>query len=69
VRLSTRNQLPGIVDTVQLGEAMAVVKVTLHGGQQVTASITREAVEDLGLAAGVPVTALIKSTEVMLAVD
>jgi molybdopterin-binding protein len=69
VRLSTRNQLLGTVDSVLLGEAMAVVKVTLAGGQSVTASITREAADDLALAAGVPVTVLVKSTQVMLAVE
>jgi len=69
VKLSTRNQLPGTVAAVQIGDAMAVVKVVLDGGQQVTASITRDAAEDLGLAVGVPVTVLVKSTEVMLAVE
>ena len=69
MKLSTRNQLPGTVAAVQIGDAMAVVKVVLDGGQQVTASITRDAAEDLGLAVGVPVTVLVKSTEVMLAVE
>ena len=69
MRLSTRNQFPGTVESIQVEEAMAVVKVTLSGGQSVTASITREAAEDLALAPGVPVTALVKSTEVMLAVE
>lgn len=69
MRLSTRNQLPGTVTMVQLGEAMAVVKVTLDGGQAVTASVTREAVEDLGLGEGSKVTVLVKSTEVMLATE
>lgn len=69
MRLSTRNQLPGTVESVQVGEAMAIVKVTLDGGQTVTASITREAAEDLALAEGSAVTVLVKSTEVMLAVD
>ena len=69
MRLSTRNQLPGTVDSVLTGEAMAVVKVTLDGGQTITASITKEAAEDLGLATGTPVTVLVKSTEVMLAVE
>lgn len=68
MKLSTRNQLPGTVESVQSGEAMAVVKVALAGGQHITASITKEAVAELGLAAGVPVTALVKSTEVMLGV-
>jgi molybdate transport system regulatory protein len=69
MKLSTRNQLPGTVESVQSGEAMAVVKVTLAGGQSITSSITKEAAQDLGLAAGVAVTVLVKSTEVMLAVE
>ena len=70
MRLSTRNQLPGTVTSIQQGEAMAVVKVTLDGGGQlITSSITREAAEDLGLAEGTAVTVLIKSTEVSLAVE
>jgi molybdate transport system regulatory protein len=48
---------------------MAVVKVTLDGGQEVTAAITKEAVENLGLQIGQHVVALVKSTEVMLAVE
>jgi molybdate transport system regulatory protein len=46
-----------------------VVKIELDGGQQVTASITKDAADDLGLTVGTPVTALIKATEVMLAVE
>ena len=69
MRLSTRNQLPGTVDALTRGEAMAVVKVTLDSGQTVTASITREAADDLALAPGTKFTVLVKSTEVMLAVD
>jgi molybdopterin-binding protein len=69
MRLSTRNQLTGIVAAIEIGSVMSVVKVDLDGGQQVTASITKDAVEDLGLTVGTPVTALIKSTEVMLGVE
>jgi molybdate transport system regulatory protein len=69
MRLSTRNQLPGTVESVDLGEAMAVVKVTVDGNHPITASITREAAEDLKLAAGSKVTVLVKSTEVMLGVE
>jgi molybdopterin-binding protein len=69
VRLSTRNQLPGTVESVQTGEAMAIVKVILDDGHPVTASITREAVDDLQLVKGTKVTVLVKSTEVMLAVE
>ncbi|MEU8685570.1 TOBE domain-containing protein [Streptomyces sp. NPDC048611] len=64
--LSIRNRLPGTVTEVATGGAMAGVKVAVTGGE-LTAAITREAVEDLGLAAGSEVTALIKSTEIALA--
>jgi|tagenome__1003787_1003787.scaffolds.fasta_scaffold20632123_2 molybdopterin-binding protein len=69
MRLSTRNQLPATVESVQAGEAMAVVKVTLDTGQAMIASITRDAADELRLEAGSKVTVLVKSTEVMLAVD
>ena len=70
MRLSTRNQLAGTVTEVNLGSVMATVKVRLDGGDQiVTASITKEPVEELGLAVGTAATVLVKSTEVMLGVD
>ena len=70
MRLSTRNQLSGTITDVTLGSVMATVKVRLDGGDQiVTASITKEAAEELGLAVGTKATVLVKSTEVMLAVD
>ncbi|MFJ7495921.1 molybdopterin-binding protein [Streptomyces sp. NPDC097727] len=64
--LSIRNQLPGIVTAVEAGEVMAIVKVRLTGGQEITAAITLEAVKELGLAEGCSVRTLIKSTEVSL---
>ena len=69
MRLSTRNQLPGTVESVQVGEAMTVVKVNLDGGQEMTAAITRDAADELGLSSGTKVTVLVKSTEVMLATE
>jgi molybdopterin-binding protein len=69
MRLSIRNQLPGTVDSLTPGSVMTIVKITLDGGQTVTSSITKEAAEELALAPGVRVTVLVKSTEVMLAVD
>ncbi|MEV6759284.1 TOBE domain-containing protein [Streptomyces sp. NPDC051105] len=65
--LSIRNQIPGTVTAVTAGEVMATVKVRLDGGQDLTAAITLEAVEDLGLAEGSAVRAMMKSTEVALA--
>jgi molybdopterin-binding protein len=70
MRLSTRNQLKGTIAEVQLGAVMATVKVRLDGGDQiVTASITKDAAEELGLTEGQPATVLVKSTEVMIGVD
>jgi len=64
--LSIRNQIPGTVAEVAVGGAMAAVKVTVDGGE-LTAAITADAATELGLAAGSPVVALIKSTEISLA--
>jgi molybdopterin-binding protein len=70
MRLSTRNQLSGTITEVDLGAVMATVKVRLDGGDQiVTASITKDAAEDLGLEVGKAATVLIKSTEVMIGVE
>jgi molybdopterin-binding protein len=69
MRLSARNQLAGTVAAIDVGAVMAIVKVDLPGGQQITASITKEAVEQLGVTVGSAVTAIIKSTEVMLGVE
>lgn len=65
--LSIRNQFPGTVTAITRGEAMATVKVRLDGGQEITAAITLESVDDLGLTEGSAVRALVKSTEIALA--
>ncbi|MBN2112776.1 MAG: TOBE domain-containing protein [Acidimicrobiia bacterium] len=67
MRLSARNQLQGKVAEIEHGTVMSTVRVALPGGQTLTAAITREAAEELGLAPGDPVIAVIKATEVMLA--
>ncbi|MEV7522792.1 TOBE domain-containing protein [Streptomyces sp. NPDC091371] len=63
--ISIRNQIAGTVADVAVGPAMASVKVDVDGGG-LTAAITADAVEALGLAAGSSVVALIKATEVSL---
>ena len=70
MKLSIRNQLSGTVLSVSKGEAMAVVRIRLDGGDQViTSSVTRDAAEDLGLTEGSPLTVLVKSTDISLAVE
>ena len=69
MRMSTRNQLQGTVAAVEHGGVMSTVRVTLAGGDTITAAITREAAQELELAPGGPVVALVKATEVMLGVE
>ncbi|MFI5979367.1 molybdopterin-binding protein [Streptomyces sp. NPDC051555] len=65
--ISIRNQIPGTVTDIATGGAMGSVKVSVEGGA-LTAAITKDAVEALGLSAGTSVVALIKSTEISLSV-
>jgi molybdopterin-binding protein len=67
VRLSARNQLKATVESVNHGEVMSTIRVTLGDGQQITAAITKDAAQELGLAPGDEVLVVVKSTEVMLA--
>ena len=69
MRLSTRNQLKGRVESLRPGSVMTIVHVILDGGQLITASVTKDGVEELDLSEGDSVTVLIKSTEVMLAAE
>jgi molybdopterin-binding protein len=69
VKLSARNVLQGVVKKVTPGAVNSEVVVQLPGGQEIVSVITRASVESLGLAAGKPVYAVIKSSSVMLAVD
>ena len=66
MRLSARNQIPARVTSITSGEAIANVELDANGVRLV-ASITVEAVRDLGIAEGSQVTAVIKASEVILA--
>jgi molybdopterin-binding protein len=68
MKISARNQLSGTVRGIRRGEAIANVELDV-AGQKLVASITVEAVEDLGIAEGSQVTAVIKASDVMLATD
>ena len=68
MKLSARNQLPGVVKSVKLGNVMAEVVVDI-AGHEVVSVITRGSVENLNLEPGRLVTVIIKSTEVMLATE
>jgi molybdopterin-binding protein len=66
MKLSARNKLRGTVVSINRGEAIANVALDV-AGQRLVASITIDAVEDLGLAEGSEITAVIKASDVMIA--
>jgi molybdopterin-binding protein len=68
MKLSARNQLRGTVRGITRGQVIAKVEVDVSG-QRVVSSITVEAVDDLGLAEGSEVIAVIKASDVILATD
>jgi molybdopterin-binding protein len=69
MKISARNSLEGVIKNVVKGATTAHVEIELKGGEIVTASITNEAVEDLGLVKGKKAHAIIKSSDVMVAVE
>jgi molybdate transport system regulatory protein len=68
MQLSARNQLAGKVVSINRGEAIANVELDV-AGQRLVASITVEAVEQLGLEPGSDVIAVIKASDVMVGID
>ena len=66
MQLSGRNQLKGKVTSVDLGAVMANIKIEVSEPEVITAVITKESAEKLGLTEGDDVTAIIKSTEVIV---
>src|SRR5918912_2995956 len=63
--LSARNRFPGVIRSVEVDGVMALVELEA-GPFRVTAAITRDAVDELGLAEGVRATATVKATSVMV---
>jgi molybdopterin-binding protein len=63
--LSARNRFPGIVRSVEVDGVMALVEIEA-GPFLVTAAVTRDSVQELGLAPGVQATAAVKATSVMV---
>ncbi len=68
MKLSARNKLSGTVSSIHKGEAIANVVLDV-AGQRLVASITVEAVDELGLAEGAPVVAIIKASDVMIGTE
>ncbi len=68
MKLSARNVLPGKVIALTKGATTAHVKIEVASGAVITASITNEAVDELGLAVGKKASAVIKASDVMVGV-
>jgi len=66
--ISARNQLPGVIEDIQLGGVMAHITVRV-GNNLVESVITRRSAEEMKLKKGDNVKAVVKATEVMLLKD
>ena len=69
MKISARNQLKGKIIEVKKGATTAHVRLEIAAGQIVTAAITNEAVDELGLKSGDAASALIKASNVMIAIN
>jgi len=69
MKISARNQLKGKVKVIEPGAVNTEVIIELPGGQEVTSVITKHSAESMKLAVGKEVYAVIKASEVMVAVD
>jgi len=69
MKISARNQIKGKVVEVHKGATTAHVRLEIAPGRILTASITNEAVDELKLKAGDTATAVVKASDVMIAVD
>jgi molybdopterin-binding protein len=69
MRISARNQIKGKILEVKKGATTAHVRLEIAPGQVITSSITNKAVDDLGLKVGATATAVIKASDVMIAID
>ncbi len=69
MKISARNRFKGKIVDVVKGATTAHVRIDLGAGAVVTASITNEAVDELGLKAGGDAYAVIKASDVMVAID
>lgn len=66
--LSVRNRFPGIVRSIEIDGVVGIVEIEA-GPHRISAVITRDAIEELGLVEGAEATALVKATSVMVTRD
>lgn len=66
MKISARNNLEGKIENVELGAVMASIKIKVEEPGTITALITKESAEGLNLKEGDKVSAIIKSTEIIV---
>lgn len=69
MKISARNALTGVVTEIKQGVVTDVISIDIGDGKTVVSSITRDSAERLGVVVGKEVTAVIKASDVMIAVD
>ena len=69
MQISARNQYKGKVISIKEGAVNAIVTIDIGGGNKMSATISLEAVKELGLAVGKEAYTLVKATSVMVGID
>jgi molybdopterin-binding protein len=69
MKLSARNQIPGVVKSIRKGPVSTEVVITIAGGNEIVSSITTHSAEHLKLREGLKVYAIVKASEVMVGID
>ncbi len=69
LKISARNQLKGKIVSINEGAVNGIVKIDIGNGQIIAATISLEAIKELGLCVGQEAYAVIKASSVMVAVD
>ena len=69
MKLSARNQLKGKIADIQEGAVNGIVKIDIGGGNIISATISMNAIKELGLQVGKEAYAVIKATSVMVGID
>jgi molybdopterin-binding protein len=69
MKISARNQLKGKILSIKEGAVNGIVVLDIGGGNKISATISLDAIKELGLTVGGPAYAVIKATSVMVGVD
>ena len=69
MKISARNQLKGKIVDIKKGATTAHVRIEIGNGVVITSSITNDSVDELGLKVGGVASAVVKASDVMVAVD